>query len=198
MDHLSYRCQCGQTELLLRGPSPKTCTRLACYCVDCQSFVRHFNREDMMDAYGGTDLAQVDPGAVQIPQGQDNLVPLRLSPKGMFRWYARCCNTPMANGGPNAGLPFLSLLAANAQGDLDKALGKKKAQVNTLGAYGSGRPGKDRGFQRVIWKFLTRAIASRLNGNFRKNPFWVFPQQQPIAQPVVLTKDERRAAQKRS
>ena len=43
-------------------------------------------------------------------QGQHRIVGLRLTPKGLFRWYASCCNTPVGNTLTPA-IPFVGIVA---------------------------------------------------------------------------------------
>lgn len=194
MSLTTYACDCGSVELSVAGLTPKTATRARCYCVDCQAFARHLKHAGTLDANGGTDLTQIAPDALQIVKGEDRLVPLQLSPKGLFRWHATCCNTPMINGGNTAGLPFTSVLTHALQGDANKTLGSPKAVINTVYAYGPDRPLGDRGFRGLIWQFLKRFVVSRVGGGYKANPLWKFPERTPLNPPIVLSKEERRAA----
>ena len=79
------------------GPLARTVNRVICYCDDCQAFAHQLGRADLLDSNGGTDIVQVAPASPHIRQGQDKIAALRLSPKGLYRWHARCCNTPVGN-----------------------------------------------------------------------------------------------------
>lgn len=57
---------------------------------------------DLLDAHGGTDLVQVAPACVAFDHGAEQIVGLRLAPKGMHRWYAACCNTPTSRAAHRA------------------------------------------------------------------------------------------------
>jgi Family of unknown function (DUF6151) len=46
---------------------------------------------------------------LRFTKGQDQIEGLRLTPKGLYRWYAKCCNTPVGNTRAPA-LPFVSML----------------------------------------------------------------------------------------
>ncbi len=193
MTTLRFACDCGTTQWSLANAQPKSATRATCYCTDCQAFARHLGHAGTLDAQGGTTLNQCNPADIQLHQGADNVGVLRLSPKGLFRWHTTCCNTPMAVTAHSPGVPFTSLLLAPAQGDVDAALGTDQALVNVGGALGEDRPAKTHGMGRLVRRFILRAVRARLNGDWRKNPFF-HPDRRPIATPVVLTKDERDAA----
>ena len=48
------------------------------------------------------------PGSPPFVQGQDRIVGLRLTTKGLFRWYTRCCHTPVGNT-VSASIPFVGV-----------------------------------------------------------------------------------------
>ncbi|AKF04588.1 DUF6151 family protein [Sandaracinus amylolyticus] len=103
---LPIRCACGQ----VRGHVdvvPGGGQRLVCYCDDCQAYGRFLGRDDVLDARGGTDIWQTRPSLVRITEGE--LASMRLSDRGMIRWYARCCRTPIANTMVSAGAPFVGM-----------------------------------------------------------------------------------------
>lgn len=94
---LPLRCRCGtlQGELDLSTAY----SRATCHCRDCQAFARFLGRDDVTDAAGGTDVVPMAPGAIRITAGAERLACMSLSPKGLLRWYADCCRTPVGNTG---------------------------------------------------------------------------------------------------
>jgi|GEM_PF-5060279 len=94
---VELECRCGKVHGWLREASARTVNRLVCYCDDCQAFVHHLGRGDLLDASGGTDIIQVAAGSLSFDRGTENITGLRLGPKGLFRWYASCCKTPVGN-----------------------------------------------------------------------------------------------------
>jgi hypothetical protein len=94
---LPLRCRCGQVRGIARAVSPSTGCRVACYCEDCQAFARFLERPDVLDAAGGTDIFQMPPGRLKLTAGTDAVRCLRLSKRGIFRWYTNCCRTPIGN-----------------------------------------------------------------------------------------------------
>ena len=92
------KCSCGAVRGVLLQASPENGTRIVCHCDDCQAFAHFLGRADeMLDGGGGTDIYQSTPAQLRITEGAAQLRCMRLSPKGMFRWYAGCCNTPVGN-----------------------------------------------------------------------------------------------------
>lgn len=89
---LAIRCTCGA----LRGevePSRRV-NRGSCYCKDCQAFAHFLGRaEEILDAQGGTEVVQIASRHVRFTAGQEQLACMRLTRRGLLRWYAACCNT---------------------------------------------------------------------------------------------------------
>ena len=75
--------------------SPKTGTRVVCYCDDCQAFAKFLERPDVLDAKGGTDIFQMASWRLRITQGAEELRCMHLVEKGMTRFYTACCRTPV-------------------------------------------------------------------------------------------------------
>lgn len=182
-----FACSCGATEWQVTAP--RRGLRLICYCADCQSFARHLGADILTEA-GGTDLLQLAPSQVRFTRGAEHLALLRLSPKGLSRWYTRCCNTPVANTLKSARLPFASLSCAAHQGDAAD-LGPLRCQANTVWASGPGSPKKDSGLGRMVMGFAQRMLAERISGRWQQTPFFAPPDWAPVAEPRVLSKQER-------
>lgn len=141
MYEFEVRCRCGHVTGRATGVSPGTVNRAMCYCDDCQAAAHHFGRPDLLDEHGGTEVVQLAPAALTFTSGADKLGALRLSPKGLHRWHARCCQTPLGNtltpGIPFVGLPigaFPSLTEAAAR---DEAFGPLRARIQRKFAIGT-------------------------------------------------------------
>ena len=105
---------------------------------------------------------------------------------GLMRWYARCCNTPIANTLPNPRrLPFIGvILPPGTQG-----FGPVTAQVNTAAAR---TPIRSHGFAAAAAALVGRALKARLTGQAGSELFDA--EGAPIVTPHVLTREERDAA----
>lgn len=110
MADVNYRCTCGTVRGTLRAPEAGM--RLVCMCSDCQAFLEHLGRPDLLDQWRGTDIFQTTPDRLTITQGQEHMRCLRLAQKGMIRWYADCCNTPLGNTMASPGVPFVGIPTA--------------------------------------------------------------------------------------
>jgi hypothetical protein len=90
-------CRCNSVHGWARAVAPDLVNRVVCYCDDCQAFMHYLDRADLLDAHGGTDVVQLPPNAVVFDRGVEHIVGVRLTAKGMHRWYASCCKTPLGN-----------------------------------------------------------------------------------------------------
>ena len=105
---MKIQCDCSKFQAELTGFPKNTPGRLFCYCNDCQSYLKKLGREDLLDAYGGTQIIPVYPSEISIISGKELLVCNRLSPNGLNRWSTSCCNSPIAN--TKAGFPWAGMV----------------------------------------------------------------------------------------
>src|ERR1700761_995518 len=105
---VEVRCRCGEVRGVAADASPRTVNRVLCYCDDCQAYAHHLGRADLLDGKGGSDIVQMAPAAISFTKGKDRIAGLRLTEKGLYRWYATCCNTPVGNTMSPA-LPFVGI-----------------------------------------------------------------------------------------
>lgn len=192
------QCQCGlvRAEVDCRG----THNRLICYCTDCQAFGRFVaglretaasSDSDMpiLDAQGGTELVQVAQSTLKFLHGEDQLLAVRLSEKGMIRWYTRCCHTPIGNTMPTVGGAFIGLIHSSlTRPQLNADFGDQVAQLNTNTALGTPKP-PQHGLFRVISSFLWLLISERASGRYRQSPLFD-ANGSPITVPGVLNAAE--------
>ncbi len=176
--------------------SPSSGFRFVCYCKDCQAFARFLERPDMLDAAGGTDIFQISPGRLKLTAGRDAVRSLRFSGR-VFRWYADCCRTPLANTAASSGFPFLGLVHSFISDEVDGvsrdgALGLPLCRVferSAIGALPLNAPPP------VSLGFYARRAATMLGwwwrGLGRPNPFFDAQTNAPLSVPRVLTPSER-------
>ncbi len=160
-----------------------------CYCRDCQSFPRHLGQAERHLDQDGTRIFQTTPDNVAFLKGQENLSLLRLSPKGTFRWYCRCCNTPIANTMANTHIPFCGMVLPKDHPDF----GAVKSRFYTKHTNTAQR---DESVAPAILATIARAITARITGAERRAPFFK-ENDQPVAEATVLTLEERKRAQRR-
>jgi hypothetical protein len=190
---IEVRCRCGEVRGIVTGVSPRAVNRVICYCDDCQAFAHQLGRADLLNDKGGTDIVQVAPAALRFTQGQDRIAGLRLTPKGLYRWHASCCNTPVGNtlgpAVPFVGLPVQSFDAARP----DDVFGAPIGAI--LGKYAVGDP--PAGSTGMNFPLLLRAIGKvlgwRLRGKTWPHPFFARATRAPIY-PLTVVSTERREA----
>ncbi len=192
------QCQCGTVKGEISGSGPHS--RVICYCKDCRAFARFLGDEQRtLDAQGGTEVLQLAQARIRWLAGEDQLAAMRLSPKGLVRWYCRCCRTPIGNTMAERNMCFIGLIHNCLQQDrLDADFGAAVAQANTEGALGSPKPQK-RGIAGVILRFLFLVLRGRLSGSYRRSPFYhadgtlkVTPQVISAAERTALTAPDHR------
>ncbi|HEY0134646.1 MAG TPA: DUF6151 family protein, partial [Nannocystis sp.] len=105
---IPLRCACGTIRGTALQASGSTGSRIFCYCDDCQAFARFVDHPGVMNEQGGTDIYQMAPGRLKITAGVDALRCVRLSEKGLYRWYCGECRTPIGNTKPP--VPFVGLI----------------------------------------------------------------------------------------
>jgi hypothetical protein len=125
---LDLGCRCDQIHGRITGVSPQTVNRVICYCDDCQAFLHHLGRADLLDEHGGSDLVQVAPASVRYDRGVNQIVGVRLGPKG---------NTMATPALPFIGMPlevFRGLDARRRDEVFGAPRGKAFGQFATNGA----------------------------------------------------------------
>jgi hypothetical protein len=191
MNH-ALQCRCGTVKGFVKAP--RTANRVVCYCIDCQAFAHFLGRpDDVLDERGGSDVIQFPPKNVTFSQGIAALACMRLTPAGLLRWYAGCCNTPVGNSLATPKISFIGLLhtcLADPATSLDDSFGPVRAWVNTGGASGDPKP-RSRGLGRAgVW-LITTILKARISGNYRQTPFFDISTGMPIVSPRVLSSAER-------
>ena len=165
---MQWTCRCGQVEITADIDGAND-SRLVCYCASCRRFAVETGASDTVDAAGGVDLYQTAVERVAIRRGAERLTWTRYSPKGPVRWFATCCGTSVGNTLPSRQIPFATLITAGF-GD-PSALPPVVGRVNRKGA--TAHIAEDAGNpKKAVRAFIWRALKSRLNGGYKRNPFF--------------------------
>jgi hypothetical protein len=117
---------------------------------------------------------------------------MRLTRKGLLRWYAACCNTAIGNTLADPKLSFAGLvhtcLRVNDPASLDAAFGPPRLRVNTRSAKGEPKP-TEKHLLSAISRLARIMLWARVSGGYRRNPFFT-GDSRPLATPRVLTEAE--------
>jgi hypothetical protein len=202
---LEIRCACGNVRGVVRAVVPGEGNRGICYCDDCQSFAHFLGRaETILDERGGTPIFQIAVGRVEFTQGAEHLACMRLTEKGLPRWYADCCRTPIGNtfsaGMPAVGIIERCMVAPGSGASLDTILGPSTFRVFTKFAR---RPKSDpqapslesSGWTtaRAVFRMIGVVAGARLRGDRKRSAFFDPETGRTRVKPRVLTADELRA-----
>lgn len=193
---VSHTCRCGATQTVIRVPAFAAGTRLRCYCGDCQTAARLKDPDqDTLAPLGASDIWQSTPDRITFLTGADNLKIYKLSPRGGFRWYAKCCGTLMFSTLRNLKIPFVSIpLRQPEVEEADVILGPVRCHAFTHGARpGLGAPQSSSGMTKTLMAALSRAILASVTGRGRKSPLRQ-SDGSPIAPVEVITLEARKAA----
>lgn len=185
----AIRCRCGT----LRGHVvlPATTSRALCYCKDCQAFARWLGREgDVLDAQAGTDIVATMPSHVRFDGGLEALACMSLSAKGLFRWYASCCRTPIGNTPRDPRIHYVGLIRSALAAPLEPSFGPATLRLNTGSARGKVAATPVALFFAML-KLLTAMVPARLRGRWHDNPFFDPSSGRPVRAPQVLGTADR-------
>jgi hypothetical protein len=190
MSH-ALQCQCGKVKGLVEHP--EQANHAICYCRDCQAFAHFLGQADtVLDERYGSRIVQVLPSNVSIHSGREHLACMRLTSKGLLRWYTSCCHTALGNTMMSPKLAFLGVVHTSLAGGsqaIEKTFGPVRCVVNGESAKGLPKP-KTEGIGRVLWWFLSGVLPARISGRYRINPLFNADTSEPVAKPRVLDAEE--------
>ena len=107
-------CRCGR----VRGEvgTDRTYVRATCYCRDCRAYAQWLGAPGLLDDAGGVDVVTMAPSRVRFIAGEDQIACMSLSGRGIYRWYAACCRTPLGNTPRDPGVHYVGLSTACLEG----------------------------------------------------------------------------------
>jgi hypothetical protein len=185
----TLQCKCGlvQADVDLQH----VYARARCYCTDCRAFARFLGKPDgVLDAQGGTEILAILPAAVRFTSGTERIACMSLSPRGLLRWYADCCGTPIGNTPRDRKTAYVGLVTASLPA-LDDALAPSTIALNTDSALGPVRPTPLATIGGVL-RIMRHVIVARLRKTYRNNPFFA-ESGAPLVTPQVVTRAQREA-----
>lgn len=179
---IAFACRCGTLSGVLKYANPDIGTHARCHCASCRR---------ALDLYGipgtreeGVGIFQTTPDRLRIVTGADQLGLMQLSPKGLFRWYAKCCDTPMFNTQRSAKVPFVGIYTSRLAdtGPLGPVIVEGFMETDS---------GKSRhvGLSRMMWRFSKRVMKARVSGRWRQTPFFD-ADGAPVATPELAPRPE--------
>lgn len=190
-------CRCGEIHGWAKGATPTGVNRSVCYCDDCQAFLHYLGRADLLDEHGGTDVVQVPPNMVSFDRGLERIVGMRLSDRGMYRWYASCCKTPLGNtitpAIPFIGMPLEVFRGAPDISRIDEIFGKPRGYVMGKFAVGDAPRGSKAFPLGLIVHALVMVLGWKFKGKAWPHPYFDKATRAPKYPVTVLQRSERDA-----
>ncbi len=184
------RCRCGAIQGTVE-PRHLYC-RAVCYCTDCQVFARYLGSPgENLDSRGGTEIVAILPAAVRFTAGVDKLACMSLSEKGLLRWYASCCRTPIGNTPRGWKTSYVGLIRTSLP-TLDESFGPLKISFHAKSAHDHVEAAPLATFL-AIMRIMRKIIGARLSGRYKENPFFNASSGAPVSMPQVLTLAERKS-----
>ena len=165
MASVDLRCSCGAVNGVALNVTPQSGNHVVCCCCDCQAFANYVGNPNTLDEHGGTEIFQLPMSQVQITEGVDKLQCMRLTPKGLTRWYTTCCKTPVANT-MKASMPFVGLIHTfmDVQ-DRQAVLGPWLAYAQTQ--YAKGNPAHPKATNKFGLGITLRIVRKMLSWKLR-------------------------------
>ena len=189
---MKQACRCGQVQ---GEVDPRRAYgRATCYCRDCRAFARWLGGDGLLDPAGGTDIVAMAPDGLRFTRGFDRVSCMSLGPRGLLRWYASCCRTPLGNIPRDPTLYYLGVpvpALADPVDAVDAAYGRPgRIAVNTASAT---RKVASSGVARFVGtlRIIANVLGARLRG--RRNAVLFDAEGLPLREPMVLNKAERDA-----
>ncbi len=195
---IPLKCHCGLLRGVARDIRPSGGNRLTCMCDTCQAYAHHLGRADtILDLYGGTDIFQMTPRQLTFTESIEHLRCLQLEGRGVLRWYAGCCNTPVANTVSSARVPFVGVPHtfmdhAGHGRTREEDLGPILAR--TMGEYGIGELPADAYYSapmRIMLRSLWLLFLAWLKGQHQPSPFFDADTGKPILEPELVYKEKQ-------
>jgi hypothetical protein len=190
MDH-PLHCQCGTIKGYVTRPGPAV--RVLCYCKDCQAYARFLKRAELiLDEHNGTSIVATVPSHVFLNQGLKALTCMALSEKGLLRWYASCCNTPIGNTPRDFRTPYVGLVENCLQSDaptIEQSFGPVRMVLSPKSAKGKVQATPFANVPAIL-SIMKAVVGARLKGVLKDNPFFD-SNGKPVVNPRVLSAAER-------
>jgi hypothetical protein len=129
---------------------------------------------------------------LSFTQGQHHIVGLQLKPNGLYRWYAKCCNTPVGNT-LTPRIPFVGLLASVFEPRLDDAVGAPSGAIFGKCVVGGPPPGSTGTNLPLVVQVIRRLLGWWLGRRTWPHPFFSRETGATLYAVTVLSPERREA-----
>ncbi len=192
---VSFGCNCGEVRGTIDNAELLYGEHFTCMCDDCQAYIHHIGRgADFLDENAGSDIAPVAPANLKFTAGAEKLKCVRLNPKGLHRFYAGCCKTPIANVMPPSFGYIGFACGIFPEPERTKVFGPVKARV--MGKFGRGTMPADASpgiTMKLVGSTFIGVSRMWFKGWRRPSPFFDSNSNQPVVRPYIIEPKERSA-----
>lgn len=127
--------------------------------------------------------------------GNERIAGVRLTPKGLYRWYASCCKTPVGNS-MTPSIPFVGIAAQafdTGGQTCESVFGKPTGAI--LGRFAVGEPPKGSNDLQIglLLRALGKVMGWRFGGRVWPHPFFDRATGTPSRPVSILSPEERNA-----
>jgi hypothetical protein len=184
MNDIKLKCNCGSVHGVAHDVTPESGIHIVCYCSDCQSFAHYLGDKGILDKDQGTDIFQMSYAKVEITSGAQHLRSIKLTPKGLIRWYADCCKTPIGNTVSSA-WPFVGLIhtfvdEATTENNFGPIWGR------TLIPKNSPRAHLNTPLYKMVPRIIRKMLLWKIRDLRKTNPFFN-SDGTPVSKPEILS-----------
>jgi hypothetical protein len=153
---------------------------------------------DIFDEHGGTEITQMSQASVAFTAGTDKIAAVKLTSKGLMRWYASCCGTPIGNTLGTSAMPFIGVIHAfidapsAALGPIRGRGWAKRAKGGRAAVPKDGMPDA-----LMIARMVGKLLKWRLRGDHKRSALFDAVTGNPLVEPRVLDSVEREELRRR-
>lgn len=185
MTQLPFSCICGSVKGMLAHATAQGGNHIVCFCQSCRAAHIYCGGDD--PAPEPVDLFQTTGDNITITQGQDNLVPFAFGPKNLLRWKATCCGAQFFSTPRNPAISIVGVVTARLE--TKETIGPIRSRAFVPKDDGKVGHEKIGGFVKMV----ARALGKRLSGGWKKTPLFDPNTKLPIAEVLLISREEKRA-----
>ncbi|MEJ2681764.1 MAG: DUF6151 family protein [Gammaproteobacteria bacterium] len=167
-NRVKLSCSCGTVEGTLDIHTSDS-FHVECACCDCQKFASHIQAKGVLNSYGGTELFQTYPSYFSITKGEEHILCIQLSSKGLLRHYTKCCSTPIGNIMNSSKVPFVGIPVSFMRFESEEHKNKMLGPIimKAFGKYAKGEKPDDV-HERFPLSFMPKILFFMLKGMLLK------------------------------
>lgn len=183
---IPFQCRCGQVQGEIEPAGAYA--RATCYCNDCRAYARWLGVPGLLDDAGGVEVVAMPPSHLRFTRGMEQVACMSWSERGIHRWYAACCRTPLGNTPRNPKVHYVGVSTACLEGAgaaVEQAFGPpRRCLIATASATAPVRK-RPLGTAWGVLRVVAGLMGAKLRGR-RESPFLDAATGKPIRAPEIV------------